>query len=382
MHSWNSWTHRWWTTDGDARECALRVARPARPSWRMPRVVCEVTSVKKEHHEGDTEGGYPSYDEVEVRAEIADENVRTWGRQLYALVGVFYIPVVVDALWFRGKPDVQDAVEAAERLKVGSCEASREADCEAAVGSLTGNEGSDTQGVSTPDWSGENETVPPRYGILSTKTSEVHEVFKEQTSEVCVALLALQKKDAFALVARLKAYGKARVALKDGSVVEILPNMVELAVEKMETVAKVEKEKLTVGELLTLIIFVPLAGATYVVGYPIMLVLVHLLNLIVIMIGSAFTLAHNVIFALTPLALLRERCKYFNNGIVSIRKSINDDGKEVWELLTTLTYYDNQINYLPCADDKGPSIPIDALRPGDKIKVGFGPFEHWCLFLN
>jgi hypothetical protein len=56
--------------------------------------------------------------------------------------------------------------------------------------------------------------------------------------------------------------------------------------------------------------------------------------------------------------------------------------KEVWELLTTLVYAgnSNQSNCFTCGLPR--SIPIDVLRPGDTIKVGFGPFEYWCLFRN
>lgn len=327
----------------------------------MPYVVCEVTSVERKTREAATEHGSYLYDTLEIRAEIEDARVRAWGRQFYALVGMFFLPVVVDALWFRGGGDVRWVERATDASRY-------KADCEAAAPSLTDE---DSRVVAVPDWT-QGET-PPRYGNLSMAMSEVREVFEERTSEVCVALLALRRMDAIRFMARLKTYGKARLALKDGSVVEILPNMVELA-DKTRKKEKTWK----MGKIIANVICSPLIVVAS-VAYLFSIVSTNGYNLAMLIINAALVVARNLVFALIPYALLRRWCTYFSNLNVSIQKSVKDDGKEVWELLTTLNYDSNQwANYFM----RFPSIPIDVLRPGDTIKVGFGPFEHWCLFLN
>lgn len=320
----------------------------------MPHVVCEVTSVGISTHEKvlDESGSRQRYNGLEIRAEIVDARVRTWGRQLYAFVGMFYIPIVVDALWFPGfNGDVQLVADAEQG-------ASRDEDCEAASPSLTDEE---SQVVTTPDWTDGERTdgeTPPRYAILSLATSKVREVFEERTSEVCVALLALNHSDAHKFLSRLERYGKARLALKDGSVVEILPNMV--------------KER--TGGIITAIIWSPI-----IILYSVAGVLYAGPHSVFFMIDVVFRLASNLVFALIPYSLLRKWVRYFDNTHLSIQKNVKEDGTEVWELRPTLKYDFDLCMELTCKPK--PLIPIDRLRPGDKIKVGFGPFEHWCLFL-
>jgi hypothetical protein len=346
----------------------------------MPYFVCEVTSADIVVVGNYDDYSSDPYKTLEIRVEIEDARVRAWGRQLYALVGMFFLPVFVDALWFRGGGDVQWVERATDASR-------REEDCEAAAAtSLT----EDSQVVAMPDWN-DGET-PPRYGILWLATDEVREVFEERASEVCVALLALRERNAIRFLARLKTYGKARLALKDGSVVEILRNMVELAGDEPtgdELVDGTTSDDCTrknnkgevAGEIITGIICSPVLILAY-VGYPIMIGMMNVTTFIIAMIESALTVARNLVFSLIPYALLRRWCTYFSNPNLSIQKSVKDDGKEVWELLTTLVYAgnSNQSNYFTCG--LPPSIPVDVLRPGDTIKVGFGPFEYWCLFRN
>ena len=360
----------------------------------MPYVVCEVTSKKEEEHtsEGDANGPGGTYYTLEIQAEIADENVRTWGRQLYALVGMFYLPVLIDGLWFlRAGGDVRRVVDGERGA------ASRDGDCEAAAPSLTDEE---SQVVASFDWT-DGET-PPQYAILSLAMSEVREVFKERSSEVREALLALRERDALAFLSRLKRYGKAHLALRDGSVVEILPNMVKPAVDEpaVDELADGtrEKKRLEPGEIITAVVCSPLlifASA----GYPIMMGMSYGFGFAMIMINSALILARNLVFALIPYALMRRwwcnyfintnhvmqrrvnGCNYFINNNLIIQKSVNDDGKEAWELLTTLTYGMEDHASFTC-DRARSRDDLDNLRPGDTIKVGFGPFEHWCLFRN
>ena len=318
---------------------------------------------KKQREAASEHGSGYLYDTLEIRAEIEDARVRAWGRQFYALVGMFFLPVVVDALWFRGGGDVQRAERA-----TGS--ASRyKADCEAAAPSLTDE---DSRVLAMPNWT-QGET-PPRYGNLSIAMSEVREVFEERTSEVCVALLALRRVDALSLLSRLKRYGKARLALKDGSVVEILPNMVELTGK-----ARTKEMMWKMGQVIAAIVCSPLIIVAS-AGYLFSIASTNGFGLAMLIINAAIVVARNLVFALIPYALLRRWCKYFiNTHDLSIQKSVKDDGKEVWELLTTLIYDSNQWwNYFM----RFPSIPVNALRPGDTIKVGFGPFAYWCLFHN
>jgi hypothetical protein len=280
--------------------------------------------------------------------------VRAWGRQLYALVGMFYLPVFVDALWLRGGGEVQWVERATDASR-------REEDCEAAAStSLT----EDSQVVAIPDWN-DGET-PPRYGILWLATNEVQEVFEERASEVCVALLALRESNAIRFLARLKTYGKARLALKDGSVVEILRNMVELAGDELvdgttsDDCTRKNNKGEVAEQLFVGIVCSPVLILAY-VGYPIMIGLINVTTFIIAMIESALKVARNLVFALIPYALLRRWCKYFSNPNLSIQKSVKDDGKEVWELLTTLVYAgnSNQSNYFTCglprSDRRSPS---------------------------
>ena len=329
----------------------------------MPHVVCEVISVVKKQREAASEHGSYLYDTLEIRAEIEDARVRAWGRQFYALVGMFFLPVVVDAFWFRGGGDAQWVERETGR---GS---RYKADCEAAAAtSLT----DDSQVLAMPNWT-RGET-PPRYDNLSIAMSEVREVFEERTSEVCVALSALRRVDALSLLSRLKRYGKARLLLKDGSAVEILPNMVELTGK-----ARTKEMMWKMGQVIAAIVCSPLIIVAS-AGYLFSIASTNGFGLAMLIINLAILVARNLVFALIPYALLRRWCKYYiNTHELSIQKSVKNDGKEVWELLTTLIYDSNQsCNYFM----RFTSIPVNALRPGDTIKVGFGPFAYWCLFRN
>ena len=67
----------------------------------MPYHICEVSSLEQEHHEasgsGDTYG--PEHDSLKIRSKFPKEDLRPRGRLIYALLGIFYLPLVIDGFW-------------------------------------------------------------------------------------------------------------------------------------------------------------------------------------------------------------------------------------------------------------------------------------------
>jgi len=64
---------------------------------------CEVTSYDRTDgvKDLDEHGGKSSpYVTEEIRCKIPEEDLCPWGMQLYAFLGIFYLPVFIDMLWF------------------------------------------------------------------------------------------------------------------------------------------------------------------------------------------------------------------------------------------------------------------------------------------
>ena len=66
---------------------------------QMPYRAYEVTSVEKETRP--TENNTIEYDVLKVAARVPGEDVRPCGPRLYDLLALFYLPILVDALWYR-----------------------------------------------------------------------------------------------------------------------------------------------------------------------------------------------------------------------------------------------------------------------------------------
>ena len=118
-------------------------------------------------------------------------------------------------------------------------------------------------------------------------------------------------------------------------------------------------------------VFLPIALCAYVGN--------GLIGLFCSLLGCAFVLVGNLVSALRGE-------QYIGNRLLKMRKMsyTNADGEEVWELVTELSY-----GHVPGEKDFGPKFgnswhpplfPIDHLSVGDMLKVGFGPFEYWCVF--
>lgn len=293
----------------------------------MPYYTCEVKSQERSRVESE-EG---SHDVVKIRCEIPKEDLRAWGRQLYGFLGILYLPLFVDALWFGN----------GSHVKLADVE---------------------------PETEKNRQIVEPVGKALG-------KVFKRQTPAVVDALAALRDQDALALLAKIETQGKAELNIEGGSV-EILAGMVR----RYETSSDAERssnweERMTIEETCCFLICLPILTPMVAWGYASF----NGCFLANIAIGSVFLLVRNLVFALIPLAVLGDR--HFENIHLRVRRvaSVANDGKEVWELITEVELGLHRF-LTPCA--YLPSWGILSLRPGDKIKVGFGPFEYLCLFRN
>ena len=293
----------------------------------MPYYTCEVKSQERSRVESE-EG---SHDVVKIRCEIPKEDLRAWGRQLYGFLGILYLPLFVDALWFGN----------GSHVKLADVE---------------------------PETEKNRQIVEPVGKALG-------KVFKRQTPAVVDALAALRDQDALALLAKIETQGKAELNIEGGSV-EILAGMVR----RYETSSDAERSsnwevRMTIEETCCFLICLPILTPMVAWGYASF----NGCFLANIAIGSVFLLVRNLVFALIPLAVLGDR--HFENIHLRVRRvaSVANDGKEVWELITEVELGLHRF-LTPCA--YLPSWGILSLRPGDKIKVGFGPFEYLCLFRN
>ena len=70
---------------------------------QMPYRAYEVTSVEKETRTQaiDEHGSTQEYDVLKIAARVPGEDVRPCGPRLYDLLALFYLPILVDALWYR-----------------------------------------------------------------------------------------------------------------------------------------------------------------------------------------------------------------------------------------------------------------------------------------
>ena len=65
----------------------------------------EVTAIESHQAErSDVGGSSTSYTVMEICAKIPNEEIRSGGPQLYTFLSLFFVPVLIDALWvyFRG----------------------------------------------------------------------------------------------------------------------------------------------------------------------------------------------------------------------------------------------------------------------------------------
>ena len=122
--------------------------------------------------------------------------------------------------------------------------------------------------------------------------------------------------------------------------------------------------------LLFLICYVPcyaIGLAHVVVLFPAMVLLVFLVRAASIIAACIFSIVGNLYAALL--------CKQtFSNNFLDIGKICTDDGTKTRELSLKITY-DGANLYMP-----SPAFPMESLNAGDRVLVGFGPFETLCLF--
>ena len=302
----------------------------------MPYYTCEVTSLRERRHLAYAENSvHPdlrnSYYSLEIRCKVPNDDLRPWGRQLYGFLGIFYLPVLVDALWFGGDVNVQLVDVEAQASRV--CEAPQ-----------------------------------PRKKVLLCY-SRVSSAFGDRGEAVYDALHALRNEDKLALVEKIEAHGKAELEIEGGSV-EILPSMVYRKYPKSWE-EKSKEERL--HQIFGTIAGFPMIIVSYAVLYAVFLAIP--------VIGSALLLIQNLVLAMYTVDQLGDRDTYSNNFKVCVQKtrSTAEDDEEVWELNTSVDF--DRIGK-PILRMFIPTFPINHLRPGDKIKVGFGPFEYLCLFRN
>ena len=114
-------------------------------------------------------------------------------------------------------------------------------------------------------------------------------------------------------------------------------------------------------------VFLPIALCAYVGN--------GLFGLFCSLLGCAFVLVGNLVSALRGE-------QYIGNRLLKMRKMsyTNADGEEVWELVTELSWGHDHGNAGHGNSWHPPLFPIDHLSVGDMLKVGFGPFEYWCVF--
>ena len=74
----------------------------------MPYHTFRVSSTEIVHHEARVEYGginnnirqeYPAYDERSIRCKVPNEDIRPWGRQLYAFLSILFVPILIDSFW-------------------------------------------------------------------------------------------------------------------------------------------------------------------------------------------------------------------------------------------------------------------------------------------
>ena len=73
-------------------------------------------------------------------------------------------------------------------------------------------------------------------------------------------------------------------------------------------------------------------------------------------------------------AALMCKQKFTRGGRFGIQKTTADDGEEMWEACVCINHDDSDL--------LAPSAPFElgSVKRGDKIRVGFGPFETMCFF--
>ena len=214
------------------------------------------------------------------------------GRQLYGFLGILYLPLFVDALWFGNGSHV--------KLADVEPETEKNRQIVEPVGKALGK----VFKRQTPAVVLDRETEKNRQ-IVEPVGKALGKVFKRQTPAVVDALAALRDQDALALLAKIETQGKAELNIEGGSV-EILAGMVRRYETSSDAERSSDEERRTIEE----------------VQLPHMLAHIdayvrmgsRLLNayfLAIIAIGSGFLLVRNLVFALIPLAVLGDR--HFQN---------------------------------------------------------------------
>ena len=73
----------------------------------MPYHTFRVSSTEIVHHEArvgyvgvnNIRKEYPAFDERSIRCKVPNEDIRPWGRQLYAFLGILFVPILIDSFW-------------------------------------------------------------------------------------------------------------------------------------------------------------------------------------------------------------------------------------------------------------------------------------------
>ena len=74
----------------------------------MPYHTFRVSSTEIVHHEArvkyvgkdyNTRKEYPAFDERSIRCKVPNDDIRPWGRQLYAFLSILFVPILIDSCW-------------------------------------------------------------------------------------------------------------------------------------------------------------------------------------------------------------------------------------------------------------------------------------------
>lgn len=294
----------------------------------MPFYICRVTSTEVRQREvaTDEHGGTTTVATLTILSRFPKEDLRPWGRKLYAFLCVLYLPLLIDLIW--------SLYYSTDRL---------------------GNE-------ATALNSGRR--------CIQIEKKEVKRVFKSKGRMVFGRLSSMPERQLRKLAKKVEAQGKAELEIGDGTV-EILPGMVKISKTdslgwRVPWVGLIPEHKSEDGLMRKIFHLVCLPVYVVVFLAYLWAVLVHALYALAnLLIYPAFASVWNLFLLVIPFAFLDLLgVSYFQSLNVGIRKStrMNDEEEEMMELALET------------------SCGVTNPETGDKIKVCFGPFEYWCLF--
>lgn len=289
----------------------------------MPFYICRVTSTEVRQYERaiNESGDTTTVETLTILSRFPKEDLRPWGRKLYAFLCVFYLPLLIDLIWCL---------------------------------------------YYSTEWVG-NGALHSGRRCIQIEMKEVGRVFKRKGRMVFETLSSMPERQLRKLAKKVEAQGKAELEIGDGTV-EILPGMVKISKTdslgcRVPWVCLILEHNPEDGLMFKIFHLVCLPVYAVVFLAYLWAVLVH--EVFPPLVYSAFAPVWNLFLLVIPFAFLDLLgVWYFENLNVRIRKStrMNDEEEEMMEL----------------------ALESSCLNPnpgrGDKIKVCFGPFEYWCLF--